>query len=230
MKPQHPTERLSEYLDGGLSEARHAEVKAHLDGCASCRGVLKDLESVVRRAGELGPVAPPADLWPHIRERIAWTGTPLRVESGSGRSGAGKGRRPVSLTHAAAAAVLLSVFSAGSTWIVLRGSDNQPAPASQAAAPGQDTRLALVSAGIPEELSRELELLEQTLVASQAKLNPTTRNIVERNLAIIDQAIRESLEALAAEPSDPFLEGHLEAQLRRKVRVLRTVTGLSAAD
>jgi hypothetical protein len=47
---------------------------------------------------------------------------------------------------------------------------------------------------------------------------------VERNLAIIDEAIRETIEALKADPGSPFLYDHLERSRRQKLDVLRQAT------
>jgi predicted anti-sigma-YlaC factor YlaD len=41
------SERLSEYLDGGLSETERAEAEAHLQHCADCRSLLAELKDVV---------------------------------------------------------------------------------------------------------------------------------------------------------------------------------------
>ena len=66
------TDKLSDYLDGELSEAESRAVDAHLRDCAHCTGVLNDLKRVVARAQASGQSArpPQADLWAGIAERI----------------------------------------------------------------------------------------------------------------------------------------------------------------
>src|SRR5262249_10007850 len=66
------TDKLSEYLDGELSEDERRAVEAHLHGCADCSLVLADLKRVIARAQQAGAVArpPSADLWSGIAAHI----------------------------------------------------------------------------------------------------------------------------------------------------------------
>ena len=50
--------------------------------------------------------------------------------------------------------------------------------------------------------------------------------ILERNLALIDRAIRESVEALALDPGNAFVEDYLWRSYERKVSYLRDATAL----
>ena len=229
MSGGHVTDRLSDYLDGTLQGAAQDRVAGHLAECATCRGVLRDLEAVVTRAGALAPVEPPAEVWEGIHAAISRAGPPLRLEAGGADTTTPR-RRGVSVPQAAAAAIALSLLSAAAAWQIASGPGVEgPVAAEQESATATETAR-LVADVVPEELSQELQVLEQALVTASADLDENTRRILQRNLSIIDRAIQESLEALAAAPADPYLEGHLEAQLRRKVRVLRSATGLSSAD
>lgn len=67
---EHPTHRLSDYLDGGLPPSRAAEVERHLADCEECARVLDDLRAVVERARSLEDRSAPRDLWPEIAARI----------------------------------------------------------------------------------------------------------------------------------------------------------------
>ena len=66
------TDRLSEYLDGELTDEERRAVDAHLKACAACAAVLADLERVVARAQSVAGAArpPAADLWSGIAARI----------------------------------------------------------------------------------------------------------------------------------------------------------------
>jgi len=73
-----PEERLSEYLDGALTEAEAAALEAHLGACGPCRELLSDLRRVLARAQALEDRAPREDLWPGVAAggstapRCAW--------------------------------------------------------------------------------------------------------------------------------------------------------------
>ncbi len=53
--------------------------------------------------------------------------------------------------------------------------------------------------------------------------------LIERNLAAIDEAIRQSRAALEADPANPFLNSHLAESRRRKLDLLRHATTLNSA-
>lgn len=96
------SERLSEYLDGELSEPERSDTERHLRTCPACAATLDDLRRVVARAGTvaeadaLADAAVVRDLWPGIEARARGL-----------RAGAGARRRRVraaalQLLHAAA--------------------------------------------------------------------------------------------------------------------------------
>ena len=56
---------------------------------------------------------------------------------------------------------------------------------------------------------------------SRDSLNPRTVLILERNLQVIDDAIREARTALAADPANALLNAHLAGARQRKLDLLR---------
>lgn len=66
--------------------------------------------------------------------------------------------------------------------------------------------------------------LEKILADLRDELNPQTVMIIERNLASIDQAIREARAALDADPANTFLNSHLADARRKKLDLLRRAT------
>ena len=84
------TDRLSDYLDGELTPAEHAEVAAHLRECVACAQALAELREVVARSGSLADQPPAADLWPDIAARIGASGVEVGVRAGAG-TGVGAG-------------------------------------------------------------------------------------------------------------------------------------------
>ena len=78
------------------------------------------------------------------------------------------------------------------------------------------------------QFSSQIEELEQILQGARASLDPNTVRILEKNLALIDQAIRESVEALALDPENEFVEDYLRRSYERKVDYLRGATALVA--
>ncbi len=109
------TDSLSDFLDGHLPEREREQLEAHLLTCGECARDLAALREVAARARSLEAIAPPSDLWPAIRERIAPAGALAR-------------RRvplifphPLTLTlpQALAAGITLVLLSGGTVWWLL---------------------------------------------------------------------------------------------------------------
>ncbi|TMQ72377.1 MAG: hypothetical protein E6K80_02940 [Candidatus Eisenbacteria bacterium] len=80
------TERLSEYVDGDLSERDRGALEAHLPGCASCRATIEELQALLSRARTLEPSEPVVDLWPAIAARSRRTFPVARAVARRSRS------------------------------------------------------------------------------------------------------------------------------------------------
>ena len=53
--------------------------------------------------------------------------------------------------------------------------------------------------------------------------------VIEKNLRIINRAIREAQSALAADPANSYLNLHLAQEMRRKLELLRQAAALAGA-
>lgn len=228
----HETDRLSEYLDGGLSADERAEVGRHLATCGECAGLLDELRAVAANAATLPTVPPARDLWPGIQERLA----PRRgLESVASRRAGPTGtpvirpwsRRPLSVTvpQLLAAGLAVGMLSAGGVWALLDGPTGAgtlagPAPSEVTGTvpPPTDAVLAAYQPGMAE--------LEAEYQRRRDELDPETIRVVERSLAIIDTAIREASDALAADPSSGFLNGRLADAVRMRMTLLRQASSI----
>jgi anti-sigma factor RsiW len=232
------TDRLSEYVDGEMDTASRAALDVHLQLCERCAGTVGQLRAVLARAGTLEPRAPGTDLWPAIEARIAPARKPRVLDLGRWRgrfapraagSGAGQPRRwSFTLPQLAAAAVLLVMLSSVTLWTVLTRR-----PAAVAPLPGLAATAPAVATAQPAgfEAARydaAIADLERVLNERRNELDPATVRVIEQNLLIIDQATAQARKALAADPANAYLNGHLAAQLRRKMTLLRQATAIVA--
>jgi tetratricopeptide (TPR) repeat protein len=233
---QHWTDQLSDYLDDELQESERAAVEAHLKDCAACTAVLNDLQRVVARAQAAATTArpPQTDLWHGVAGRIDRIRQPRRVS--------------FTVTQLAVAAVILIGVSAGISWrlhpsIAVRPDGPLSANANRPAGAGADS-----SSGSSADFQRQDDFsvsgvsladdqydaavadLEKALKLGRGKLDTATIAIVEQNLQTIDQAIAQAREALAADPANSYLTGHLVEARRRKLDLLRRATALTDTD
>jgi anti-sigma factor RsiW len=217
------TDRLSEYLDAELPPADGQALEQHLAGCEACRATLEELRVVVARAGSLEDRSPAADLWPGVAERIG--------AAGAGRK-AGTRWRALRLTltvpQLAAAAVALMAVSAGGVWLANSRQAGAPAAAARPVAGSRLTAVAPVSLseGPYESAVRDLK---RVMDEGRGRLDTATVRVLEQNLRLIDAAIAQCRQALAADPASAYLNSHLADIMQQKLELLRQAARLAAA-
>lgn len=227
MTNRHETARLSDYLDGELAPAERAEVESHLAGCRECAEALEELRSVVSTAAELPDLPPEHDLWPGIEARLS----PRR--SGSATDALDRQVLPfrrhrrvmMTIPQLAAAAIALVLFSASAVWLAVGGAPepgSEPVVSAAAASP--------VTNVVFSDFEQTVSVLEEEYRDRRSDLDAETIRVVERNLAIIDQAIEEARDALASDPSSGFLSGHLANSLRQKMDLLRRAAAIAQTE
>jgi hypothetical protein len=223
------TDQLSDYLDGELTAGETAALEAHLHACAACNAVLNDLKRIVQQAQHLEARPPHADLWAGIASRIDRVGPALSLS---------KGRRfSFTLPQLAAAAAVLMAVSAG-TAIKLAAPGPLPlpdGPAFVAVAPQEPPDPSTTTSVTPVSFSdaqydAAVADLEKAVKAGRGRLDKSTIEIVEHNLEIIDHAIAQAREALAADPANGYLSSHLVEARRRKLDLLRRAAALAETD
>ncbi|MBW3552131.1 MAG: zf-HC2 domain-containing protein [Gemmatimonadetes bacterium] len=226
----HWTDRLSDYLDGELSPEEALALELHLESCAPCAAALDEIRAVVAAAAALPEHPPTRDLWPGIEARLTPRTTEgLTADVVSLDAFRARGRRvSVTVPQLIAAGLALVVLSAGGVWLAV-GSDaravaGMPPEAAEATAPVQSpfTYTAAWEEAVTE-LQGEFDL-------RRSELDPATIMVVERNLALIDEAIAEARQALEADPSSGFLNGYVAEAMRRKVDLLRQATRVQRTE
>lgn len=258
MIPHPDDERLNDFVDQLLSDVEAAQVRRHLESCATCRAEVDDLRALLAQAAELPlAVAPPRDLWTGIRARVAdeapeaaprprLTALPARPRE----------RHPLFRywMPLAAAAVALIVMSSSITRVLMKpGGPFAAAPAATLPA-GATSRVLLPRVAQPVALttgaptsgspassaaSPALGAAEQTFEkaaadlraafeARKGQLKPGTVATVEENLRIIDDAIRRARAALEADPGNPDLNAMVATTWQKKVALLEKAVRLSS--
>lgn len=211
------TNRLSEYLDGDLRGHELAALEAHLPSCGDCRATLEQLRRVVARAQALDDRPPAADLWPAIARHVGVVSLDAR-----------RARRRLSFTvpQLAAAAVALALLSGVSAWLLGRR------PTVTQVAQSTTTSNSVQYVGTYEADPRyaaAVASLERVLAQGRGRLDTATVRVIEKNLGIIDRAIRDAQSALAADPANSYLNLHLAQEMRRKLELLRQAAELAGA-
>lgn len=211
--------RLNDYVDGLLPTEEQRSVERHLEQCATCRAELQGLHLLLSDLAAIPrEFAPARDLRPAIAARTGRRRA-LRVDLG------GIGRHSLwSLRYAlAAAAVLLVVASSVVTRLLVERGPGAPgghvATSPPLASAASATLVEFRSA--EARYLRAIAELQAALDRQRATLTPQTVELLERNLRIIDRAIRESRAALTADPSNLELTRMIMATYEQKLGLLR---------
>jgi hypothetical protein len=209
---------------------------AHRAGCAECALVWADLEAISAEARALPRLSPSRDLWSGIEARLA----PVQ-----GRAVRRWHAHPA--VRLATAASLLVTATAAITWqVATRGAGTTLPLVTEVAtssAPVPDLGEAF---GVPtdvvgrvqqaaldktvEQMDREIADLQAVLDGRRESFDPRTIAVLEQNLKVIDAAIAESREALAADPASRFLASQYARAYTSKLTLLRGAATLPAGD
>lgn len=212
---RHPTHgELQEWLDGEMGIREAARVAGHVADCKSCSGETAQIRSLLASLGSLPRgLAPPEDVRENARGRIEQAEV-LPLEARRDRAP----RRRIGL---AAAAIGLLLVGATAGLLLGPGGD-------RGAGPGTPDPAATALRSVAADYDRAVADLAAALEARRSDLDPATVRIVEENLRVVDGAIREASEALAADPANPVLREFVVAGYEQKLDLLRRATGPAA--
>ncbi len=238
----HPHHALSAYLDGELDEAARADVDGHLEVCAECRTLVADLSAIRTAAATWRhhEAAPAQDLWPGVAARLSGprevappafsgaTPVPPRAIAWHER------RWSVGVAELAIAATLVAAVGGALLW----PRATPPAPVATGPVPIIAQAEGFDLGGIDAvpvnfadaQYDAAVGDLERVLQEHRERLDPRTVIVLERNLRIIDDAIGEASQALAADPANALLNAHLAGARQRKLDLLRRAARITEGD
>jgi anti-sigma factor RsiW len=241
-------ELLSDFLDDAMSDSERAAFNAHLEDCLPCYHAHSELDSILSFCRETRGQydAPPNEqaLWLRIRNT---------VESEQGRAGAQNPTHParreswfkramhrsweLSFSQMVMAVVAIVIFASLATIFGVRSLQNSSTN-NTATANLNNTGSQTVSLPASSGDSQVFELKERpwqqqeinylTRVVEERKTHwtPQLRADFERNLELLDQTVKESLQRLSAHPHDEVTEEMLNSALNDKMQLLKEFSDL----
>jgi hypothetical protein len=223
----HPNEdTLHEFVENALDASARSEVERHLESCATCRQFVDDLREIRSVAASLEPRNPPVRAWTRLERAIKLEQTPHAAA-------ARKRGTATYLWLGVAAALVLAV------WAGMRFRPAQPGPAAPAttAADAPADQPAVSTSDAAQSVEAELRQaedhyekaikgLEQIASAEQGVFDPRTAATLQKNLAVIDQAIGESRAALRQQPTSEPAQQSLMESFKAKIALLQDTVAL----
>lgn len=142
--------------------------------------------------------------------------------------GVARGRAPAATTSAAPTQVASRTSTPDSAPVraVAASVTDSSSMSAPPGAPAPRARLASNKASAEEIYGREIARLHTLVEQRRTQLDPITIGVIERNLQVIDAAIKQCRAALAKDPSSRFLMESLNNALDNKVQLLRTAAML----
>jgi hypothetical protein len=210
---------LNDYADGELSAEETRAAQEHLASCAGCRAALDEIHTLLAQAASLpSAIEPSRDLWEGIESRIR-TGSPQTAP-------APPSRRQIVPHWAAVAAVFLAVVAGGSWFLLRRPAESPTSSVRPAISPPsvQSAGLREIEAGYAPARGDLLRLIQER----KGLLTPETRAVIDENLALVDQALRNIRGALEKDPSNKVLMDLLRNTYRQEQEMMRRAAALPA--
>ena len=211
---------IDDYVDGTLDAAARADVEAHLPTCDACRAMAEDFGAIRRTARDLDAHTPP----PHVWSKLSAS---LEVERQRGWFGRLFGGGVPAWAPLAATALVLAIVGSVA-WMAWQQQSApaqaprittapQASPADQELVQSVETELKLAE----EHYQKAISGLEQITRAESSALDPQVSAVLQKNLAVIDDAIGESRAALQTQPTNEVAQESLFQALRNKVSLLQ---------
>jgi anti-sigma factor RsiW len=214
---------IGDYVDGTLDASSVARVESHLRHCRSCQAIVQDLRTMRGATRSLEPQIPPAYLWPRIGAAIE-----ADARQRSIRRLFSFGAIPLQPALSAAAMVMVL---AGGVWVSWRSVATGDRVSVTTSRTTSDAVAALVPVDeqmqdAEQHYTRVIASLEQIAKTERTTLDTPVAAVVDQNLAVLDQAIGESRDALQKEPSSELAQQSLFEALRSKVALLQDTIAL----
>jgi hypothetical protein len=209
--------QLSDLIDGALLPDEQRRVEAHLDACAHCRGIRRDLERVRRAARALGAVPPPDHVWLEVAGHV-------RPAAGVEKRRHATADSRVALRQWIGIAAMLALVTIGA-YFVMHTPGRPDTPGNLAKADAVEAFVDEMDKA-KEIYESAIKKLEPLVNDGRDRLDPAAAATLMSSIETIDGAIAKSREALGQAPeSAPARESLFEA-LKTKVGVLQATLNL----
>ncbi|MCS6816884.1 MAG: zf-HC2 domain-containing protein [Blastocatellia bacterium] len=225
-------DRLSDYIDGGLSGRERLDLERHLRECESCRTICEDLLYIHQLSRELPEYEPSPQLWERIAAAIA-------AETRAEPSGLPMGIRRWWARSVFAAAAAAAIIVLAGTLLRFRS----PAPESQEAhistpsqwgalAPPllevQPTGLILVykPAVESEIVQQRIEALERQIQRRRPFWDAETEACFRRALETVERSLAHCRQGLERDPGNIVLRELYLGALKAKLELLKRFSEL----
>ncbi len=228
MNCENCQELIHDLLDGTLSGQEQLTLNAHLADCLDCGSVRQDLEAILGfcqdHRGEYE--APPNEraLWLRIRNVLEAEKAGIQTASPRRPFLSGWLNRSweLSLPQLAGLAAAIVLFVSLGTTVALRQVDTAR---TQTPTPIPPPNNSLVSDRVFQQ-QQVINYWNQRIEVNKVRWNPEMRATFDRNLAVIDQAVNDSLNELHRNPHDDVSEQMLNDAMNDKLALLKEFSDL----
>lgn len=223
-------ELIQDLLDGSITHSDESALNTHLKQCLDCDSVRQDLAAIVgfcrTRRGEYK--APPNEqaLWLRIRNVVEAEQRGHTVAQSERRPsflGGLMGRSwELSLPQLVSATVAIVLLVSLTTVVGLRrwGTD---VPVTQA------NVVEASSSNVNDRVwqrQQAIQYWDQRVELNKTRWSPDMREVFDRNMRVIDQAVANSLDELKRNPHDEISEQMLNESLNDKLALLKEFSDL----
>jgi anti-sigma factor RsiW len=237
----HPNQTtINDYVDELLDPRERAEVDEHLGGCVECRQLVADLREIRAAAAGLKDEVreAPVRAWTRLERAIRLEPGLRSTQSAPSSPYESSLRTRRSASWGAWLALAAAVILATVVGLSLRPGrqSGMPSTPGNAGATASGTSIAAspetaqaVEAELraaEEHYTKAITGLEHITKTEQNALDPGTAATLQKNLAVIDQAINESRAALRTQPASEPAQESLVENFKAKIGLLQDTVAL----
>jgi anti-sigma factor RsiW len=215
----HPTDTaINDYVDGTSDPFERNAIDEHLASCAACRQLVEDLRELKSASATLELRQPPVRAWGRIERAI-------RLEQRDRPRAVFLSVKSLYWLGAAAAIVLAALIFP--RFLPGRAPAGGDEPAEMSAAARQAAEAIESELRLAEShYENAIKGLEAAAKSDQDALDPGTAATLQKNLAVIDQAISESRAAMRAQPASEPAQQSLIENFKTKIALLQDTVAL----
>ena len=219
---------LGDYVDGTLAPERASAVASHVNTCVRCGALVADFTAIRGAVRTLEPQMPAAHVWTHLAAMLAQEQHVAAVEPAQRTMPWWRLATGALAWKPLAAAAAMVVLLTGATWVAWHDASTRVGSYQRASTPPAqgETTLAPEVQLAEQGYSTAIGDLEKVTQEQGGSLDPETAKVMKANLAVIDQAIGQSREALKTEPANSTARESLFDALRSKVQLLQDTVAL----
>jgi len=215
MKCSKAKKLINDYIDGQLSDRLNLQVEHHLENCAGCQKVLKDLQKIISAARNLDEHSPSAGTWMAIKHRLDAQKRPSEAYETQKKERIPFFSFSPALRYGLSAAFVMFILAGVVFFSFLYRNGRLGFHLKK------DQQYALAKMEEAEHhYQSAIKALMEAVSVQEASIDPEVAEVFRHNLELIDASINACKQAVLQQPDSIDVQNYLLASYKKKKDLL----------